>query len=652
MNSKFLQLRTLFVSVLLLILFAFSALAQFDIEKTKKELTVRNIYTIVETIPRETGINSASHELNHSKTPHSSPIEVSETNNSSQYGDIFAGTWGAGIWKSTDMGNTWNRTSEGLLSYDIRKLVTSNNSNRIFAATAKGLYYTDDNGLKWNVINQIDEKVGYRNIVINGNDIYVATDDGKLYKSQNDGSTWLQTGKIDEPVITIPILISENKMLVGTENGLLISEDEGRTWVKGNHEFNNETIKDISLINETLYITTLSKGIFISGDYGNSISKFDNGLQQKKVKSVNADARGNVFATIDGEVPYKLNTSANVWKEGYSNIFASSVEFISSNRNGRMSAITSSGEVLFSNDAGANWALGSQLISAIPNTHFVELKASDSSSATRLLRSDGLNPSHLSEIAMRSATAKINVSYNGFTPEAQAAFQYAVNIWASLLNSNVEINVEATYTSFGGTALGNAGPIMYYNGFANQPIPNTWYAAALAEKIYGGELNLSSNPDINVQMNSDYGDGGWYFGTDGRPESNQQDFVSSVLHELCHGLGYTTGFSHNGFFGSGTSSPRIAARFLFNGNGQALVSFPNSSPELGDQLVSDNIYWNSPSVSRAKMYAPTTWAAGSSLSHLDYETYGRNEMMSPFSYWGVATHWPGIALLQLNDMGW
>ena len=317
-------------AVLLLTLFAFTAFAQFDVEKIEKELKVRNIYTIIE----------------------------------NRDGDIFAGTWGAGIWKSIDFGNTWNRTSEGLLSYDIRKLIALN-SDRIFAATAKGLYYTDNGGLKWNAVNQINEKAAYRNIVINGNDIYVATDDGLLYKSQNDGLTWFQTGKIDEPIITAPILISENKMLVGTENGLLISEDEGQNWVKGNYEINNEIIKDLLFINETLYITTLSNGIFISTNYGKSIIK------------------------VEDELPYLINKSINNWQKGYSNISASgpldqtrlnmteqirhnlisgleklatSVEFISSNRNGRMSAITSGGEVLFSNDAGANWTSGSQLI--------------------------------------------------------------------------------------------------------------------------------------------------------------------------------------------------------------------------------------------------------------------------------------------------
>ena len=44
------------------------------------------------------------------------------------------------------------------------------------------------------------------------------------------------------------------------------------------------------------------------------------------------------------------------------------------------------------------------------------------------------------------ATATFVVTYNGFTPPAQAAFQYAVDIWASLLTSPVPIHVTANWT--------------------------------------------------------------------------------------------------------------------------------------------------------------------------------------------------------------
>ena len=575
------------ISLLLSILFALNALAQFDIEKTEKELKVRSPYTIIE----------------------------------NKDGHIFAGTWGAGIWKSTDFGNTWNRVSEGLQSYDIRKLTALN--DRIFVATAVGLYYTDDGSLNWIPVNELDEKASYRNIVINENSIYVATDDGKIYKSQNGGLAWSQTGKIDEPLITMPIIISNNKMLVGAESGLFISEDEGKTWLKSNNEI-NETIKDLSLIDETVYITTLSKGIFVSTDYGNSISKF-----------------------------------ATVKKQVYSNIpITSSVEFISSNRDGKVAAITNNGEVFVSNDDGMNWAVGSRLILAVPNTRFVELKAPDVS-----MKSYIPSPNFFEKRLNKKNETKINVIYLEDSPsQLRAAFEYAVAIWESIISSPVEINVHVTYAPGTTGYLATGGPGTTYSSFNNQPLQNTFFPVTLAEKFYGDDLNLPSEPDMRIYINSDYLHQ-FYFGIDGNPAPNQYDFVSLALHEICHGLGYTDGFNYNEGIGYWIRQhPYISDRFLFNGSNQALTDtflFPTLSKELGDQLTSDNIYWNGPNITGVKMYAPATFSA-SSIAHLDYETYGfyytgtgANSLMAPFIPQGVATHMPGdIVLRQMADMGW
>jgi hypothetical protein len=561
MNSKFLQPRNIFISLLFLILFKFNALAQKDVEKIKKELEVRNLYTII------------------------------ETNN----GNIFAGTWGAGIWKSTDFGITWNRTSEGLLSYDIRKLLALDN-NKIFAATASGLYYTNDAGLNWTALNYLDQKVGYRNIIINDNNIYVATDDGKIYKSQNEVLTWSQTGKIDEPIINVPMIISQNKMLVGTENGLIVSEDEGKTWVKSNNEINSEI-------------------------------------------------------------------SSNTRQQDYPNISTSPIEFISSNRDGKMVAITSGGEVLISNDAGISWSVGSNLICAIPNTRLIEVKASEES-----LKSYIPPPAEFFQKRLNKTTsATINVRYDEtnapFPPEAKKAFQYAVDIWASIISSPIAINVNAVFESFdsGSTTLGfSINPTLYT--FSNQPISNTFYPVALAEKLYGDRINLDNEPDMNLHFNSNYVPN-FYFGTDGRLAWDQYDFVTLALHEICHGLGYTSGFQYsqdngNGSWGPWRPYPLIFDRFLYNGNNQSLIDtslFPNPSLSLGSQLTSNNIFWNSPSVKGVQMYAPATYSA-SSIVHLNYGSYPMytgNRLMSPFLPGGGATHSPGdIVSRQMTDMGW
>ena len=62
--------------------------------------------------------------------------------------------------------------------------------------------------------------------------------------------------------------------------------------------------------------------------------------------------------------------------------------------------------------------------------------------------------------------ATINVNYNNFPvnvinpsqdgPE-KAAFQFAIDIWESLLDSPVTININANWTNLGGSTLGSAG---------------------------------------------------------------------------------------------------------------------------------------------------------------------------------------------------
>ncbi len=122
----------------------------------------------------------------------------------------------------------------------------------------------------------------------------------------------------------------------------------------------------------------------------------------------------------------------------------------------------------------------------------------------------------------------ISVTYNGFTPAAQNAFQYAIDIWASLLTSNEPILVTANYTDLGSNTLGSAGATTGLRNFSGAPQTNTFYPIALANKLHGGDLD-PNNPDIVCNFNSSIN---WYFGTDGNTPSGQYDFVTVVLHEL------------------------------------------------------------------------------------------------------------------------
>ncbi|MFM6745837.1 MAG: Calx-beta domain-containing protein, partial [Dolichospermum sp.] len=158
----------------------------------------------------------------------------------------------------------------------------------------------------------------------------------------------------------------------------------------------------------------------------------------------------------------------------------------------------------------------------------------------------------------------------------------------------------------------------------------------------------------------------WYYGLDNNVPTNQISFVSVVLHELGHGLGFLglmNNQSGSGSWGFGTGFPGIYDRFTENGSGQSLLNtslFPNPSTALGSQLTSNNIFFDGSNANaanggnRVKLYAPSTWSGGSSYSHLD-EVFNNtpNALMTYSIGFGESILNPGPVTLGLfKDMGW
>src|SRR5262252_5589293 len=59
-------------------------------------------------------------------------------------------------------------------------------------------------------------------------------------------------------------------------------------------------------------------------------------------------------------------------------------------------------------------------------------------------------------------------------------FQYAADVWGSMLDSNVEIIVVASFDPLGPNVLGQAGATSVFRDFPGAGFPDTWYGKALA----------------------------------------------------------------------------------------------------------------------------------------------------------------------------
>ncbi len=267
--------------------------------------------------------------------------------------------------------------------------------------------------------------------------------------------------------------------------------------------------------------------------------------------------------------------------------------------------------------------------------------------------------------------SEIIVTYDAsFEADAAAknAFQFAVDIWEQLIYSPVPIHLLANWDELDENVLGQCGPTKMYLNFETVPFKGVWYSVALAEKMLGEEILVGSdNPDMEATFNKNFD---WYFGTDGNCPPNKQDFVSTVMHELCHGLGFIGSFYEDGGkagYQSDAESPSsIFDKYIINGSGDFLTDkslFDDPSVELLEQVTSGNLRFKSEIAYEdgglsqyPKLYAPPEWDPGSSVYHLDEFTYFSgtvNSMMTPAGSDGEAVHDPGpLALGIMYEMGW
>jgi len=262
----------------------------------------------------------------------------------------------------------------------------------------------------------------------------------------------------------------------------------------------------------------------------------------------------------------------------------------------------------------------------------------------------------------RANSAVFEVEYIGFEsqPQAQAAFQTAVDIWSSLLTSNIKIRVRATWQPLGAGVLGQANASTFYRNSDGVQRVGAWYPVALAEKIANRELNNTNEPDIEASFNSQ---ANWsYLQT---VEPGRTNFISVVLHELGHGLAINRFYSVQGGVGSnflGTNT--VYEQYLVNGSGQSVVvGFENQTTALGSQLTSNNLFFNAPLVipvspvpNGAKIFAPFTYSAGSSIAHLDESTFpsgSANALMTPQIGTGEVHLNPGPIINEvMREIGW
>jgi len=257
------------------------------------------------------------------------------------------------------------------------------------------------------------------------------------------------------------------------------------------------------------------------------------------------------------------------------------------------------------------------------------------------------NPDNKKALSSVGNFLEFNLS-GTLNPPQRLATEYALELWSEQIAGTMPVNIEVNFWALGAGVIGMSFfPPCFMDGETGEA--ETLYPAALWKQLK--DYSASEEWDIFIVMNSEFG---FYYGLDGNSE-NRIDYVTIMIHEVTHGLGFGSQCHRNGVFFY--DYPVIYDRMLYQGlSGPCFTELSESEREA--LLISNNLFAGSPNSKllaanggvRVKMYAPTSYSGGSTAHHWDtgvtFPTFMKYAYFSPLHTFN--TRKIGMFL----DMGW
>lgn len=157
---------------------------------------------------------------------------------------ILSGGGFNGVIRSTDLGDTWSSSMNGLPEYIDCKVIRVRPDGLIYLGSAfNGVFRSTDKGLSWNEINNGLTSYDIRSIVFNSKgEIFIGTSVG-IFKSTNNGDLWipLNSGLLDISVLSL-LCDSLDYLFAATSTTGIFRSVDPTTSV-------NENIKEIPIAN-------------------------------------------------------------------------------------------------------------------------------------------------------------------------------------------------------------------------------------------------------------------------------------------------------------------------------------------------------------------------------------------------------------------
>ena len=212
-----------------------------------------------------------------------------------------------GVFRSSDLGVTWQFASFGLEEYNIISVSTDAAGVAYAGASpANGgcaLYRSRGNGSIWTCIQPVTNPLLVPVIKVDAEGVLWAGGYQHIFKSSNQGDGW-QSFQASKSSVKSVAFVGQS-IVIGTAGlGVLLSQNAGQTWTESNEGLRSK-ILSVTLAGTGRVLVGTEGGLFESTTYGSNWSRVNpNAPLIQRITDADLDDQGRIVAA----------TTAGVWR--------------------------------------------------------------------------------------------------------------------------------------------------------------------------------------------------------------------------------------------------------------------------------------------------------------------------------------------------
>ncbi len=226
-------------------------------------------------------------------------------------GSILGGTELSGVVRSTDDGNSWNRT--GLTNTGVSSVASR--GQKIVAA-ASGIRLSNNMGSDWIHAGRSDQSRGLH--ITSEGHIFITTDSPCQFckgiaRTTDDGTTWLARYFIFNSLVTGVASASDSVVIAGALSGIWRSTDYGESWAR----ISSFRVQSISVFDDIFFAPVTGgvyRGVYKSTDLGLTWTYISDGVPiNSSSYSLTINSTGYIVVSA-GNLLFRSTDNGTTWQ--------------------------------------------------------------------------------------------------------------------------------------------------------------------------------------------------------------------------------------------------------------------------------------------------------------------------------------------------